>query len=122
MRACILVAVVLSLCVVSVAQQPSRNAIREVQQKSATVGAPRECLQAFREFFQYLQNSEPGIVRDEQAQKRWLTQELRTALAKKVATFSCPQEDPDFPSNSTFIGSWDYPSTYAIVSQYFREK
>ena len=116
MKAYILVAVFLSLCGVSVAQQPSTVAIQEVKQKSTAVAAPRECLQSFREFFQYLQKSEPSIVRDEQAQKRWLTQDLRTALAKKVATFTSPQDDPDFPSNSTFIRSWDYPSTYAIVA------
>ena len=23
---------------------------------------------------------------------------------------------PDFPGNGTFIGSWDYPTTYSIVS------
>lgn len=116
MKVYILVAGLLSLCVVSNAQQPSRAAIQEVKQKSSAVAPPKECLKTFREFFWYLQRSEPSIVRDEQAQKRWLTEELRTALAKKVATYTSPQEDPDFPSNSTFIGSWDYPSTYAIVA------
>ena len=98
------------------AQQANKPAIEEVKHRAPAVAAPKECLVAFREFFTYLQKSEPGIVRDEQAQKRWLTQELRKGLTAKVATFTSPQDDPDFPSNNTFIGSWDNPSTYSIVS------
>jgi hypothetical protein len=99
-----------------VAQQPSKVAIVEVRHAASAVAAPKECLVAFRQLFSYLQKNEPSIVRDEQAQKRWLTQELRKALMQKVATFTSPKDDPDFPSNSTFIGSWDYPTTYSIVS------
>jgi hypothetical protein len=95
------------------AQKP---AITEAKSTAPTVAAPRECLVTFRDFFHYLQTSKPGIVRDEQAQKRWLTQELRKALAQKLATFTSPADDPDYPSNNTFIGSWDQPSTYAILS------
>jgi len=90
--------------------------IEEVKRNAVVVSAPKECLVVFREFFRYLQKNDPSIVRDEQAQKRWLTQELRKALTAKVATFTSPQDDPDFPSNSTFLGSWDYPSTYSIVA------
>ena len=94
----------------------AQQRIAEVKNSSPAVAAPKECLLAFREFFTYLQKNEPSIIRDEQAQKRWLTQELRKALTAKVATFTSPQDDPDFPSNSTFIGSWDHPSTYSIVA------
>ena len=93
-----------------------QSAIVEVKHSAPATAAPRECLAAFRGFFQYLQKNEPGIVRDEQAQKRWLTQELRKALAQKLATFTSPADDPDYPSNNTFIGSWDQPSSYAIVA------
>ena len=112
MRYIFVVALILSTGLVGAAQQ----AIAEVKQGAQTTAAPRECLAAFRGFFQYLQKSEPGIVRDEQAQKRWLTQELRKALAQKLATFTSPKDDPDYPSNNTFIGSWDQPTTYAIVA------
>ena len=98
------------------AQTSSRRSIQEVKYNAPAVAAPKECLLAFRELFRYLQENEPSIVRDEQAQKRWLTQELRKALMAKVATFTSPQDDPDFPGNRTFIGSWDYPSTYSIVA------
>ena len=98
------------------AQQPSKVEIAEVKHNGPTVAAPRECLAAFRELFSYLQKNEPSIVKDEAAQQRWLTQELRKALKQKVATFTNPQDNPDFPGNSTFIGSWDYPSTYSIVA------
>jgi hypothetical protein len=90
--------------------------IAEVKHTAPGVAAPRECLVAFRAFFNYLQNSEPGIVRDGRAQKRWLSEELRRALAQKLGTFTSPADDPDYPSNNTFIGSWDQPSTYAVVA------
>ena len=90
--------------------------IAEVKTKSVPAAAPNECLLTFREFFRYVQKSEPSIIRDEAAQKRWLTQELRKALAQKLATFSTPADDPDYPNNATFVGSWDYPTTYSIVA------
>ena len=93
-----------------------QSAIVGVKHGAPAAAAPRECVAAFRGFFQYLQKSEPGIIRDEQAQKRWLSQELRKALAQKLATFTSPKDDPDYPSNNTFIGSWDQPTTYAIVA------
>jgi len=93
-----------------------QTAIVEVKHSTPSAAAPRECLLAFRGFFQYLQKTEPGIIRDEQAQKRWLTQELRKSLAAKLATFASPADDPDYPSNNTFIGSWDQPTSYAIVA------
>ena len=106
------IALILSSVLVAYGQ----TAIVEVKHSAPAITAPRECLTAFRGFFQYLQKSEPGIVRDEQAQKRWLTQELRKALAQKLATFTSPADNPDYPSNNTFIGSWDQPTSYAIVA------
>ena len=106
------IALILSSALVAYGQ----SAIVEVKHSTPAAAAPRECLAAFRGFFQYLQKSEPGIVRDEQAQKRWLSQELRKALATKLATFTSPADNPDYPSNNTFIGSWDQPSSYAIVA------
>ena len=90
--------------------------ITEVKQAAPAVAAPPECLVAFREFFRYLQYLDPDIVRDEQPQKRWLTQSLRKALAARVATFTSPAESPDYPSNRSFIGAWDPPTTYSIIS------
>jgi hypothetical protein len=113
MRYAFAVALILSCSGLLCAQQKS---IAEVKHTTPAVAAPRECLIAFRDFFRYLQNGEPGIVRDEQAQKRWLSDDLRKALAQKLATFTSPADDPDYPSNNTFIGSWDQPTTYAIVS------
>jgi len=106
------IALLLSSALVAFGQ----SAIVEMKHSAPAAAAPRECLLAFRGFFQYLQKTEPGIVRDEQAQKRWLSQEMRKALAQKLATFTSPADDPDYPSNNTFIGSWDQPSSYAIVA------
>ena len=97
-------------------RQSTTTTIQEVKRRPLTVAAPRECLSAFREFFSYLQKSGTNIIRDEDAQNRWLSQELRKALTQKVATFTSPADDPDFPSNATFIGSWDNPTTYSIVA------
>jgi hypothetical protein len=114
MKRSLVVSVALILVWVSplFAQQP----IAEVKHNTPAVPAPKECLRQFHEFFRYLQKTDASLIRDEQAQKRWLTQELRKALMAKVATFTSPQDDPDFPSNNTFIGSWDHPSTYSIVA------
>jgi hypothetical protein len=116
MRHTFVAALMMSCTALVCAQQPAKVEIVEVKHNAPAVGAPRECLSAFRSFFQYLQTSDPGIVRDEPAQKRWLTQELRKALAQKVGTFTSPADDPDYPGNNTFIGSWDRPSSYSIVS------
>ena len=114
----LIIAIAVSLLWVTAgfAQGPPRHAIKEVKQKTVVTAAPRECLLAFRDFFNYVQKNEPSIVRDETAQKRWLTQQLRDALLAKIATFTDPAADPDFPRNSTFIGSWDSPTTYSIAS------
>lgn len=98
------------------AQPSSKHSIQELKYNAPTVAAPKECLLAFREFFRYVQHAEPGIVKDEQAQKRWLTKQLREALMKKVASFTSSEPNPDFPNNDWFIGSWDYPSTYSIMA------
>ena len=90
--------------------------IKEVARKPLVVtAAPEECLETFRQFFRYVQRSEPSIVKDETAQWRWLSKNLREALKKKVATFSDAANDPDFPGNGTFVGTWDAPTTFTIV-------
>jgi hypothetical protein len=90
--------------------------IRELNRKPLIVAAaPEECLRTFREFFRYVQRTEPSIVKDESAQGRWLSKNLREALKQKVATFNDQPNDPDFPGNGTFIGTWDSPSTFTIL-------
>lgn len=97
-------------------RQSAPTRIEEVKQRPVTIAAPRQCLSAFREFFSYLQKAGTNIISDDAAQNRWLSQELRSALKQKVATFTSPKEDPDFPGNATFVGTWDYPTTYSIVA------
>lgn len=112
--ACVAVLIFVSATVVSA--QATKVTIVEVKQSAPAAPAPRECQAAFREFFLFLQKDYSGIIQDKQAQNRWLTQELRKALAQKLSTFSSPKDDPDYPSSNTFIGAWDRPSTYAIIS------
>ena len=93
--------------------QPS---IREVLRKPLTVSvAPEECLATFRQFFTYVQQEKPSIITDVQAQHRWLSKDLRDALKQKLATFKDQPDDPDYPSNGTFVGTWDKPTTFTII-------
>ena len=86
-----------------------------VRKPIAVTVAPAACVTAFRQLFTYLQNSQPSIVKDKAAQSRFLSKNLREALQKKVESFKDQPQDPDFPTNNTFIGSWDAPSTYTIL-------
>ena len=93
-----------------------QTSIKEVLRKPLTVSvAPDECLGTFRQFFTYVQQEKPSIITDERAQNRWLTKDLRDALKQKLATFKDQPDDPDYPGNGTFIGTWDKPSTFTIV-------
>ena len=95
--------------------------IREVKNSELKVApASAECLQTFREFFNYVQQPKPDIADDKNAQQKWLAQDLREAVAGKVESVKQklaknPTDESDFPDNGTFVGTWDYPSTYAIV-------
>jgi hypothetical protein len=77
--------------------------------------APTESLTVFREFFAYVQKSEPSIVTDEQAQNRWLTQRMRKSFVSHINRSGSPTENPAYPSNATFTCVWNQPTTYSIV-------
>ena len=64
----LIIAVVLTMTSASLvaAQRTTKRTITEVKGHTVVAAAPKECLLAFREFFNYLQKSEPGIVKDEQ--------------------------------------------------------
>ena len=77
--------------------------------------APEECLATFQEFFRYVQKSEPSIITDTQAQNRWLSENLRKALAHNVKRFEGRTDVPDYPTNHTFVGVWDFPDTFSVI-------
>lgn len=92
------------------------SGIREVKNKSRTnKQAPAECLDTFRAFFSYLQKSESNIITDEKAQIRWLSKLMRASLDGHIQRFGDPTAKPGFPSNSSFIGVWNNPTTYSII-------
>ena len=92
------------------------STLKETARKPLAVTvAPQECLSAFRQFFSYVQQDKPSIVTDEPAQQRWLTKNLREALKQKVATFKDQPDNPDFPGNGTFVGTWDKPTTFTVI-------
>ena len=113
-----ILAVVLMLAGATIvaAQGPTKHAIAEVKGKTVPFAAPKQCLLSFREFFSYLQKKDTNIVKDERAQKLFLSENLRKAFQQKLASFANGSDDPDYPSNDTFIGSWDYPITYSIIA------
>lgn len=98
------------------AQGPTKRAIAEVKGTTVAAAAPKQCLLSFREFFSYLQKKDTNIVKDERGQKLFLSENLRKAFQQKLASFANGADDPDYPGNGTFIGSWDYPTTYTVVS------
>lgn len=95
--------------------------MHEVENNSqAQNQAPAESVAVFREFFAYVQKTEPSIVTDEQAQTRWLTQRMRKAFVNHIKHSGSPTENPGYPSNATFTCVWNQPTTYSIVgSRYY---
>jgi hypothetical protein len=91
--------------------------MQEVENNShALKQAPTECLSVFKEFFDYVNKGERlSIVTDEQAQTRWLSQSLRKRFVNHTKRSGSPTENPDYPSNRSFVGVWNLPTTYSIV-------
>lgn len=111
---CLLIFVSLTNSCVSASSQSSR--MREVENKSQfNRQAPAECIAVFRQFFVYVQKSEPDIVKDEKAQNLWLTKRMKRAFVEHIKRSGNPKENPDYPSNSIFVGVWNRPTTYSIA-------
>jgi hypothetical protein len=92
------------------------SGIREVENKShANKKAPAECIAVFRAFFRHVQKLEPSLLTDEQAQKRWLSRLLRKSFASHIERSGSPKENPGYPSNLTFVGVWNMPTTFSII-------
>jgi hypothetical protein len=89
--------------------------IKEVVKPASIKTAPAECIATFKQFFAYVQREKPSIVSDKSAQAKWFSKNLQEALDEKVKSFKDQPDNPDFPGNGTFVGSWDYPTTYAVV-------
>ena len=84
---------------------------------AATSSSPEATVQ---DFFSYLLAAKHDLSTDGAAQKRWLTQDLRRALASTIAATSRalkahPDEKIDAPDNSTFLGAWDAPTTFKVA-------
>lgn len=104
----------LFLCL-SLSCQPPVEMLEIENNSHAEKKAPAECVVAFREFFAYLTKSKQDIVTDTQAQTRWLSKGLRRDFEAHIQRSGKPGENPGYPSNQTFIGVWDRPSTWSIV-------
>jgi hypothetical protein len=92
------------------------QSIREVKPRvPATRPAPLECVTTFRALFKYVQKREPSLITDEKARARWLSRLLRKSFEEHIKNSGTPQENPDYPSNQTFVGVWDNPTTFSLI-------
>ena len=94
----------------------------EVREEVAATrnAAPAEAIQRVRELLKYLFHEKPDIASDTSAQTRWLSEPMRKALANRQKVYAqYAKENPDSPegppSNSDFIGSWNYPTSFRFV-------
>jgi len=100
---------------------PRRAEVREeVAAARKAAAAPAEAVQRAREIILYLFHEKPDIASDANAQTRWLSGPMRKALANRQKVYAnYAKENPDSPegppSNSDFIGSWNYPTSFRFV-------
>lgn len=78
------------------------------------------------DFFTYLLAHKHDIVKDSAAQNRWLTKEVRHALATAEAASSKaakahPGEQIDSPDNGTFLAAWDAPTSFKVTGTKAKE-
>lgn len=125
------VAATLIIHIVFCAGVAAQNRLRQVKnnpviQKTASVKA----IATFVEFFEYVKKYKPDMVEDSKAQERWLSADFRKTMMESNAVWieylkKNQDHKPDGPSNSSFTGVWNQPTTYSIVStrQYdYRDK
>ena len=72
------------------------------------------------DFFHYLLTSKRDITKDSAAQNRWLTKDVRHALAvadagSAKAAKAHPNEEIDGPTNGTFLAAWDPPTSFKVT-------
>lgn len=92
--------------------------------------ASAESIATFVAFFEYVKKYKPDIVDDKDAQARWLSKSFRETMMESNSVWAeylkkHPDGKPDDPSNSSFTGVWNQPTTHSIVStrQYdYRDK
>ena len=77
--------------------------------------APAECIAVFRVFFDYVRKAEPSLITDQEAQGRWLSKLFRKSLAEAIKRAGSPKDNPDYPSNGSFVGVWSYPTSFSII-------
>ena len=124
------VAVLLLLVMVS-SNTVAQGRLRQVK-NSPVVQKPasKEAIETFVAFFEYVKKNEPDIVKDKQAREKWLSKGFRQVMMESNLVWEeylkkNPDNKPDGPSNSSFTGVWNQPTTYSIVStrQYdYRDK
>ncbi len=72
------------------------------------------------DFFAYLLKPKRDITKDSVAQDRWLTKDVRHALATAMAgadkaAKAHPGEQIAAPDNGTFLAAWDPPTSFKVT-------
>jgi len=99
---------------------PRRAEVHEVAAARNATAAPTQAIQQASDLIKYLFHERPDIASDTSAQTRWLSEPMRKALANRQTVYAnYAKENPDSPegppSNSDFIGSWNYPTSFRFV-------
>ncbi|MDX6289119.1 MAG: hypothetical protein QOH42_918 [Blastocatellia bacterium] len=94
---------------------PAGTTSPEAQVSVSKTDAPPESVAVFRSFFDYVRKPGTNLITDKPAQERWLSKLFRMSLADGVKRAGDPKGNPDYPSNSQFVGVWNYPTSYSII-------
>ncbi len=118
----LIAALLLAATVISSYSQATEERLRQVKNKTVVHRkAPAEAISSFVAFFEYVKKNEPDIVSDSKGQAKWLTKSLQKKLmdnyAARVEYMSKnPDDKPEYPDNSWFLGVWNKPTNYSIIA------
>jgi len=98
----------------------SAKVIREDPATASLAVAPAECSRMVRDLIAYVSHEKPDLTSDKAAQNRWLSEDLRKALAHRLEAYrDYAKKNPDSPegppANADFVGSWDYPTSFTVT-------
>lgn len=88
-------------------------------QESSEIAVPPKSLENLRSFLAYIFSNSPNLFFNSDAQDKWLSNDLQASIKRNLLIYkygSLIMESSYFPDNSTFIGAWDDPTHYKIVS------
>jgi hypothetical protein len=117
------ITIVFLLLFISYFDAPAQNSRLSQVSKNPVIKKPAsaKAISTFVALFEYVKKAKPDIVQDQKAQERWLTKTFRSEMlafnaARVEYMKQHPTDKPEYPSNYSFLGVWNKPTTYSIVS------